>query len=125
MKIKAIVADEYLNILNQMFMDNHKGKLGYAIMYNRRKIQEELKEYLEIKNQLIIDCGKPQENGTYVIDKDDTDAVNKFVEGIETYANIEHDITFMCVEAEEIWDELTSSEMERISFMITDKEIGD
>ena len=56
------------NLFNQLSSINVKGKVGYVIAYNLRKINDELREYFEFKQELFRKYGE-EKNGQLIINK--------------------------------------------------------
>lgn len=86
MKIKQ--ADEMQHVLNQMLQV--KGIVGYKIARNLRMINEELKEYNEVKQSLFEKYGT-EKDGNLVIDKF-SDNYTNFLKEIAPYE--EQDVNF-------------------------------
>lgn len=105
----------------QTLSDLHeKGKLGYACARNLRKLYDAGKEFLEKRDELIMQYGQKQENGTYVIP--DTN-LNAFNTEMREYAEIEHDVDIMQVSEEEfVSGSLDSQAMYKLSWMVNESE---
>lgn len=74
---------------------DEKGKLGYAIARNLRKLNDAGKEYFEKRDELIQKYGKPSgNNGNYTFTEKNAKAFNK---ELEEYATIEHEVDVMTV----------------------------
>lgn len=61
--------------------DNASGKLSYAIHKTKRKLADDVKDFEDIRNKLIVKYGDENEDGTYTIHKD-TEAYNKYINEI-------------------------------------------
>lgn len=122
MKIDNKTGDAYLSLLNTVHAKNYKGKLGYAISYNRRKILDEIKEYLDLKTNAIMKYGRPSDNGGYVLETTNKEALAAFVNEIKDYMDIEHEINIIKIPVEEVWNELGSIDIENLQFMLSDPE---
>ena len=95
-----------------------KGKLGYAIARNLRKLNDAGKEYFEKRDELIRKYGKPNGNGgSYTFTEKNAKAFNK---ELEEYAVIEHEVDVMTV-SEEVFcsGTLTSQMMYDLDWMVT------
>lgn len=89
MKIKQ--ADMIASLLSTMLQT--KGIVGYKIARNLRMINEELKEYNEVKQELFTKYGT-EKNGTLIIDKG-TENYEKFLEEIKPYEELDVDFDFV------------------------------
>lgn len=107
---------------NIMTMSNlyETGRLGYAIARNLRKMKDEAKEYIEIRDQLLDKYGTDNGDGKYSIDQEN---VPEFTAEIEKYANIEHDVdVFQISEADFVSGNLNSQQMYILDWMVLPKE---
>lgn len=119
MELTNIKMTNYLDSLCKISR-KAKGKLGYAVARNIRKISDELVEYENLKNDHIRKHGEKTENGDYVIHKD-TDAFVAFLEDMQEFAYISHDVDIYMIDAEEIEkSDLTADEILNIEFMIAE-----
>ena len=117
MKLTNIEMSNYLNSLNQI-SGKVKGKLGYAVARNIRKISNELIEFENIRLEHIYKYGTKNDNGDCFIKKD-TEEYNKFLTDMQEYAAITHDVDIYMINAEEIFkSDLTADEITTIDFMI-------
>lgn len=117
MKLTNIEMSNYLNSLQQI-SNKVKGKLGYAVARNIRKISDELIEFENIRLEHIRKYGTDNGNGECVIKKD-TEEYDKFLTDMQEYATISHDVDIYTVDAEIVMDsDLTADEMNMIYFMI-------
>ncbi len=96
---------------------NEKGKVGYAIARNLRKLKEECTEYLNTRTEAFSKYGT-------VIDKDkgivniSADILEREIKDIK---DIEHNVDIYKVDEETfINGNLTSSQMEKLLWMIED-----
>lgn len=118
MKLKNIEMSIYLNTLRGI-SDKVTGKLGYSVARNMRKLASELTEFEKTKNEYIFTHGLADENGGYSIEQN-TDEYKEFLEFIQEYANIEHEVDIFVVDEEELMkSELTANEMLALDFMIS------
>lgn len=117
MKLTNIKMNLCLNFLKSI-STNVTGKLGYAVAKNMRKIANELVEFENIKNEYICEHGKKDENGIFSIEKD-SDEYKAFLDYIEEFANIEHEVDIFEIDEEELEKStLTAEEMLNLEFMI-------
>ena len=70
------------------------GKLGYACARNLRKLRDAGKEFNDKRDELIMQYGIPQEDGSYTIPAEKIEELNK---AIREYADIEHEVDVMRV----------------------------
>lgn len=117
MKLTNIEMSNYLNSLQQV-SNKVKGKLGYAVARNIRKISDELIEFENIRLEHIRKYGTDNGNGECVIKKD-TSEYNQFLTDMQEYATISHDVDIYTVDAEIVMEsDLTADEMNMIYFII-------
>ena len=117
MKLTNIEMSNYLNSLQQV-SNKVKGKLGYAVARNIRKISDELIEFENIRLEHIRKYGTDNGNGECVIKKD-TSEYNQFITDMQEYATISHDVDIYTVDAEIVMEsDLTADEMNMIYFII-------
>lgn len=120
MKLTNIQMSNNLNSLRQI-SNKVRGKLGYAVSRNIRKISEELIEFENIRLEHIRKYGTNNGNGECVIKKD-TQEYNQFLTDMQEYATIEHDVDIYMIDAEEIFkSDLTADEITTIDFMINEE----
>lgn len=120
MKLTNIEMSNHLNSLNQI-SGKVKGKLGYAVARNIRKISNELIEFENIRLEHIHKYGTKNDNGDCFIKKD-TEEYNKFLTDMQEYAVIAHDVDIYMINAEEIFkSDLTADEITTIDFMINEE----
>lgn len=117
MKLTNIEMSNCLNSLQQI-SNKVKGKLGYAVARNIRKISDELIEFENIRLEHIRKYGTDNGNGECVIKKD-TSEYNQFLTDMQEYATISHDVDIYTVDAEIVMEsDLTADEMNMIYFII-------
>lgn len=117
MKLTNIEMSNHLNSLNQI-SSKVKGKLGYAVARNIRKISNELIEFENIRLEHIRKYGTENDNGECVIKKDTTE-YNQFLIDMQEYATISHDVDIYIIDAEFVMEsDLTANEINTIYFMI-------
>lgn len=103
----------------------HNGKVGYAAARNTRLIQDALTEYTEEERKLILKYGKKEkdENGNETGGARlsiESPEFNKFLEELEPYLEIEHEVNIMQVEAADL-EKLTGEEILAVDWMIKEE----
>lgn len=96
MKIKQ--ADELAMILSQMLQV--KGIVGYKIARNFRMLNEELKEYNEVKQELFKKYGERQ--GDNLVINKDSENYSLFLDEIKPYEEQEVNFDFRKITDEEL-----------------------
>lgn len=120
MKLTNIEMTNYVNSL-QNISSKVKGKLGYAVARNIRKITNELTEFENIRLEYIRKYGTVNENGECIIKKD-TEEYDKFITDMQEYVTISHDVDIYMIDVEEIIkSDLTADEITSIDFMINEE----
>lgn len=95
------------------------GRLGYAIARNRRKLIDESKEYMDIREEILKKYGNENGEGQYYIPKEKT---ADFSNEISEYSGIEHDVdVFQVSEDEFMSGDLDSNQMFTLDWMIAPK----
>ena len=118
MILKNIEADRYLSMLKSISKEVN-GKFGYAVARNIRELTNSLKEYMQIKNELIVKYGEQKGNEFSL--SVNSEGFKAFQNELKSYADIEHDVPIMSVEAEEIYGSiLTADKISELFFMIKD-----
>lgn len=113
MKMKNVEAFQYAGIMTSL---NESGKLGFAIAKNRRKLESELKEYNEARDNLIETYGTPNGDGTYSFT---AEGMAKFMEGIAEYDGIEFEFQPQTVDEDTFCSgSLTSQQMYMLDWMV-------
>lgn len=111
-------ADYYLSILKSISKEVN-GKFGYAVARNIRELTNSLKEYTQIKNELIVKYGEQKGNEFSL--SANSEGFKAFQNELKSYADIEHDVPIMRIEAEEIYGStLTADKISELFFMIKD-----
>ena len=106
--MKISQADTLLNVLSTMLKT--KGIVGFKLARNYRMIEDELKEYTEVKRELFNKYGT-EENGQLIIDKN-SENYSLFLEEIKPYDEQEVEFDFrMITEQELIESGLTGEQM--------------
>lgn len=103
-----------------------KDKLGYAAARNTRLLNTELTEFDKMKNDLIIKYGTKEvdENGNEtgnVIIKPDNERINDFLEEMERYSTIEHDVNLFQLNYTDAIGQLSGKELLDLDFMFKDE----
>lgn len=113
MKFTNIDAFESLKVLNRL---RESGKLGYTIAKNRRKLNDELKEYIQQRDEIVVKYGKPLEDGSYTVPQEDA---QEYLAEINDLDNIEFDVSMLTVDVEAFTcGELTSQDMYILDWMV-------
>ncbi len=117
MKLTNVQMDNYLQAM-QNISEKITGKLAYAVARNMRKISEELVEYQNLKNNAIFKYGEIGEDGRASI-LIGSDAFKKFVEEMDEYADISHEVAIQKItQAELLSSPLNANEILTIDFMV-------
>ena len=92
------------------------GKLGYACARNLRKLMDACKEYMEVRDNLMMQYGTDEGNGKYTFDPE---KAKEFTNAIQEYAVIEHDVDIFQV-SEDVFcsGNLTTKEMYALDWMV-------
>ena len=101
--MKISQANQLSESLNSMM--NVRGKVGFKLAYNKRKIDEELREYLKIKQELFQKYGE-EKDGMLQIFKG-SDGYQKYLEEIAPIEDEDIKIDFRLFTE----DELESSDL--------------
>ena len=100
-----------------------KNKIGYVAARNTRLLMTETTEYTKIRNELIVEYGRPDvnedgtESGTVSIEIG-SDEYKKFEDAISKYANIEHEVNLMKMRYDEVVGILSGEEILQIDWML-------
>lgn len=103
-----------------------KDKLGYAAARNTRLLNTELTEFDKMKNDLIIKYGTKEvdkngnETGNVII-KPDNERINDFLEEMERYSTIEHDVNLFQLNYTDAIGQLSGKELLDLDFMFKDE----
>ena len=120
MKLTNIDMTNYIKSL-QNISNKVKGKLGYAVARNIRKISDELIEFENIRLECIRKYGTDNGNGECVI-KTNTPEYDTFITEMQEYVLIKHDVDIYTIEPDEIFkSDLTADEIASIDFMINEE----
>lgn len=124
--------EEMLAMLNsiEQYLEIAKGKFGYAIARNTRKIKQACNEFLQIQNDLIVQFGEPDvdEEGNqtgYVKIEMNTPAYDKYMNKIKDYLYIKHNVEIYQISYDVLPDDITAGEMLKIEWMLYDGENQD
>ena len=92
-------------------INNETGKLGYACARNLRKLMDACKEYMEIRDKLMMEYGTSEGNGKFTFT---AEKAQQFTEAIKEYALIEHEVS------EDVFcsGTLTNKEMYALEWMV-------
>ena len=115
MKLTNEVLYDSLAVLARV---SETGKLGYACAKNRRKIADEIKEYMDKRDELLDKYGKQNANGSYnLTDKN----LQKYLDELAPYSEMECDVNLMTVEPDEFYGgNLNSQDMFILDWMIAE-----
>ena len=103
-----------------------KDKLGYAAARNTRILDTELTEFDKMKNDLIIKYGTKEvdKNGKetgHITIKPDNERINDFLEEMERYSTIEHDVSLFQLNYADAIGQLSGKELLELDFMFKDE----
>lgn len=122
-KLKNIQMDQMLNSLRSIL--SHKDKIGYYAARNYRLLEDSLIEYQNFKNSLIAKYGTTDvdadgnELQTISI-KVGSENFDKFIEELEPFNNIEHEVELMIAKYEDAIGCLSGEEILAIDWMLED-----
>lgn len=92
------------------------GKLGYACARNLRKLVDACKEYLNIRDQLLMKYGSSEGGGKFTLEPENVQA---FTEALSQYSAIEHDVDLFQVSEDTFCGgTLTTKEMYTLDWMV-------
>ena len=100
--------------------------IGYAAARNTRKLADELREYTERKNALILEYGEKEvdadgnETGNVVLPYDSPNFA-KFADELEQFAKIEHAPDLMTLDYGQAIGLLSGTELLEIEFMFKEE----
>lgn len=116
MKLTNKQMDDYFQRLNAI-SEKAKGRLGYAIARNLRKLSEELVEYQNLKDKTITKYGIV-EDGVSRIQVGSAE-YEKFLEDMKEFMDIQHDVQIFYVSEDNVINsDLNGKEMLAIDFMV-------
>lgn len=108
----------YIMDITEDLMTKTSGKIAYILSYNIRKMQEELTEYIKVRNELIHKYSTELPSGQYGIDIN-SPTYKTFLEEMKVYDEIKHTISLLQICPMELYDtNLNADEILRLSFMI-------
>lgn len=111
----------YISNISQELMQKVTGKVAYALAYNLRKIQNELKEYMDFRNELINKYSKELEDGKFGIDMKSKDYI-EFSKELKQYDEIAHFIELVEIHPDDICkSNLNADDIFTIDFMIGER----
>ena len=94
------------------------GKLGFACARNRRKLTDEVKEYVEKRDEILAKYGDPTGENQFLISAENRDAFEK---ELGEYSGIECDVAVMTVDADTFCNgHFNSQEMFTLDWMVED-----
>ena len=101
--------------LSIMMNIQEKGKLGFAIAKNMRKLNEELREYFAKRDELIMKYGEQQDGDQYKIPPE---RVPQFVSEMREYDEMKFDFDPQTISEEDFCSgSLTSDQMYALYWM--------
>ena len=117
---------------NNVEIENHLSELepllektnmvGYIAAMNYRNLNEAVKEYHQLRDKIIEECGEEaeDENGNKVkrVTKG-TPAWDTFLERLEPIAGFEHEVQILKMDAKEASEFLTGRQILNLEWMIT------
>ena len=107
---------ESLAVLSQV---EEEGILGFAIAQNRRRIADELKEYLAKRDELLAEHGEDAGAGKYTLTPE---AAKAFTEALKPYADMTADVAVRQVSVDDFCGgSLTSSQMYVLDWMVKEE----
>ena len=117
MKMTNVELFENIQTLNGT---SEKGKLGYALSKNLRKMTDAAEEYLRIRDEKLMEFGEDQGNGQFRISKE---KMPDFRKTMEEYDNIEEEFEAYLV-SEEVFisGNLTTKQMFTLGWMVAEEE---
>ena len=93
-----------------------KGKLGYAIARNTRRMKDAVKEYMDIRDDAIRKCGTKTKNGQVVVTAENEE---KFLQELDGIGEITAEVDVFLVDEETFLNgTLDSHQMENLLWMI-------
>ncbi|MBR5845503.1 MAG: hypothetical protein IKY65_04510 [Rikenellaceae bacterium] len=117
MKLTNAQMFDSLQVLTQA---EEKGVLGYAIARNRRKLADELKEYLAKRDELLREHGTDDGTGKFTFT---LEAAQAFSAELRPFAEMTADVAVHQITADEFCSGgLTSSQMYALEWMVKEDE---
>ena len=108
-------------------VETARGKFGYAIARNIRKLNDACLEFLQARQDLLSQYGTEctDENGNSTGEfsvKIGTDACNEFLKQLGEYSDIEHSVEIYKIPYEVLPDDLTAKELLALEWMLYDSD---
>lgn len=116
-KLKNIQMEQRLNSLKLLL--DRRDKIGYYAARNYRIMSDSLTEYYEIKNNLIMKYGEPDEKSGTSINVN-SESFNTFINELSPFCEIEHEVDIMTAKYDEVIDILSGEEILAIDWMLED-----
>ena len=108
----------YIMDITEDLMTKTSGKIAYILSYNIRKMQEELTEYIKVRNELIHKYSTELPSGQYGIDTN-SPIYQTFLEEMKVYNEIKHTVSLLQICPTELYDtNVNADEIVRLSCMI-------
>lgn len=119
MKIKLTNQQMYDSVMAFMKLEE-KGKLGYAIMKNMKKLITEVESFDSYRDELLKKYAKPNEDGSEYIFNSSKEK-DEFLSEIESVANESYELDLATV-SEEVFTSgnLTNQQMYVLDWMVTE-----
>lgn len=100
--------------------------IGYAAARNIRKLQDESKDYLQKKQEIVKKYGEKEldENGNEtgnIVVRETDEGFAEAAAILDEFGNIEHEVDIFQVPMKEAIDRLTGREMLALDFLFTDE----
>ena len=109
---------EGANCLSIMMNIQEKGKLGFTIAKNMRKLNEEMKEYFAKRDDLIRKYGQHQDGDQYRIPPE---SVQAFIDELKEYDDIAFDFDPQTISENDFCNgSLTSDQMYALYWMVSE-----
>ena len=115
------------NMLNSVepYLETAKGKFGYALARNVRKLRDACLEFLQLQQNLIAQLGEEEKDeagnstGNFSI-KIGTPACEEYLKQIGEYVDIEHSVEIYKVPYDLLPDSLTAKDLLALDWMLYD-----
>jgi len=102
-----------------------KSKVSYAVVYNKRKVEQAYRDFQEARDQILLSHAKKDKKGNPELDERGNLKFDNFQEvanELQDLLNAEVDIKPRKVKFEDLPEDLTPEQMEGLFFMIEEEE---
>jgi len=99
-------------------------KGSIAIAKNLRKLNEELKEFLETRDELIKKYGEVTEDGMITL-KIDSENFSKYIQEIEPIGQMKFNVDLVKITYDDLPETITPEQVLALDFMIEEDNIDD